>query len=463
MIEYKTIIIGAGVAGLSCGYELANNGHEPLILEKGSLIGGLAQTIEYKGYRFDIGGHRFYTKIAEVQQLWEDILGDDLITVQRLSRIYHYMQYLSYPISVGEVIRKLGIVETLRILGSYLKAKIEKGKIENLEDYIIANFGTRLYELFFKGYTEKVWGRACSEISAEWGQQRIKGLSLSEVISKALGFKSSAKSLIEQFYYPRLGCGQMYEVMGDKIMSMGGDIQLGLEVQRIYIEDSRVVGVLANGFQLECNRLVSSMPLSTLLQVMDGTPQQVIESAQQLEYRDLLVVCLIINKPDIFPDNWLYIHNDHVAVARIQNYRNWSTSMIPDDNTTCIGMEYFCDRGSRLWNTEDEALVYIATVEIQGLGLVEYGDVVDGFVVRQLHAYPAYTNNYQHHLSIIRQYLNTIPNLQTIGRNGLHRYNNMDHSILTGLYAGRNIVYEDQRYDVWGVNTERSYYETFEK
>lgn len=462
MKEYTTIIIGAGVAGLGCGYELANNGHLPLILEKGDRIGGIAQTPQYKGYRFDIGGHRFYTKIPEVQQLWHDVLGEDLITVQRLSRIYYYHQYFSYPISLIEVVQKLGIVEALRILGSYAKAKVNPPQIESLEDYIIANFGERLYSLFFKGYTEKVWGRACSEISAEWGQQRIKGLSLSEVITKALGFKSNAKSLIEQFYYPRLGCGQLYEEMGAKITNMGGEIQLKAEVQYIYLQDNRVVGVLVDGLPIECDHLVSSMPLSTLVQVMEGTPPEVIESAQQLQYRDFLVVCLIVNKPDIFPDNWIYIHNDHVAVARIQNYRNWSTSMIPDDNTTCIGMEYFCDRDSRLWNTEDEAMVYIATVELQGLGLVAYGDVIDGFVFRQPLAYPVYGNNYQHHIQVIRQYLNTIPNLQTIGRNGLHRYNNMDHSLLTGLLSARNILGNNGG-DVWEVNTERSYYETFEK
>ncbi|WP_342597380.1 NAD(P)/FAD-dependent oxidoreductase [Cyanobacterium aponinum UTEX 3222] len=462
MKEYKTIIIGAGVAGLGCGYELANSGHKPLILEKGSLIGGLAQTPQYKGYRFDIGGHRFYTKIPEIQQLWERILGESLTTVQRLSRIYYYHQYFSYPISAPEVIQKLGLVEALRILGSYLKSKVNPPQIESLEDYIIANFGERLYQLFFKGYTQKVWGRACSEISAEWGQQRIKGLSLGEVISKALGFKSNAKSLIEEFYYPKLGCGQMYEVMGEKIVSMGGEIKLGVEVEHIYIEDNRVVGVLADGLPIECDHLVSSMPLSTLLQVMDGTPQQVIESAQQLQYRDFLVVCLILNKPDIFPDNWIYVHNDNVAVGRIQNYRNWSTSMIPDDNTTCLGMEYFCDRDSGLWNTEDKALVYIASIELQSLGLANYSDVIDGFVFRQPLAYPVYGNNYQHHIQVIRQYLNMIPNLQTIGRNGLHRYNNMDHSMLTGLISARNILGRDGG-DVWEVNTERSYYETFEK
>lgn len=462
MKEYKTIIIGAGVAGLGCGYELANNGHLPLILEKGDRIGGIAQTPQYKGYRFDIGGHRFYTKIPEVQQLWHDVLGEDLITVQRLSRIYHDNKYFSYPISLSEVIKKLGLLESLRILGSYGKAKLNPPQIESLEDYIIANFGERLYRLFFKGYTEKVWGRACSEISADWGHQRIRGLSLSEVISKALGNGSTAKSLIEQFYYPRLGCGQMYEEMGAKIVNMGGEIRLGSEVDYIYRDSDRVVGVLVDGFPIECDHLVSSMPLSTLVQVIEDTPQQVIESAQQLQYRDFLVVCLILNKPNIFPDNWIYIHNDHVAVARIQNYKNWSTSMIPHTDTTCIGMEYFCNKGSDLWELPDIALVEKASVELHGLGLGDYCSVVDGFVFRQPLAYPVYGNNYQHHIQVIRQYLNTIPNLQTIGRNGLHRYNNMDHSLLTGLLSARNILGNNGG-DVWEVNTERSYYETFEK
>lgn len=464
MKEYKTIIVGAGVAGLSCGYELSKAGQQILILENGHIVGGLAQTPQYKDYRFDIGGHRFYTKIPEIQQLWEEVLGEQFITVERLSRIYWNGHYLSYPISLTEVLQKLGYGEALSILVSYVKAKIKPPQIESLEDYVIANFGERLYRLFFKGYTEKVWGRSCNEISAEWGKQRIKGLSLQEVISKALGFKSTAKSLIEQFNYPRLGCGQMYEVMGDKIVNMGGEIKLGVKVEQIYTEGNRVVGVLANKLSIDCDYLVSSIPLSNLVQSIEGVPQEVVESAKQLQYRDLLVVCLVIKKRDIFPDNWIYIHNDNVAVGRIQNYNNWSISMIPEDNITVIGMEYFCDRGSGLWETKDKALVYIASVELQNIGLAKFSDVIDGFVFRQSKAYPVYGNNYQHHIQTIRQYLQTIPNLQTIGRNGLHKYNNMDHSMLTGLLSARNILtnYDDD-HSIWDINTERSYYETFEK
>lgn len=458
------IIIGSGVAGLTCGYELVKNGYTPLILDSGDRVGGIARTDIFKGYCIDIGGHRFYTKLPEIEAIWHELLGSKFMLVNRLSRIYYKQKYYNYPIELHNAISNLGIGETLGIIKSYLLACINKTirakEPINLEEYLIDNFGDKLYRTFFKNYTEKVWGEQCVDISAEWGEQRIKGLCLQEIAKKALGFGSSSKSLISQFHYPQKGVGQMWETMAHIISKAGGTIKLNSPVQQIHVEENKVTGVLSNDVYYQAEHIVSTMSLRCLINsIVPQPPFEVVQSANSLGYRDFLIVCLIVDSQDIFPDNWIYIHDQGYKVGRIQNFKNWSKQMVVDDSKSCIGLEYFCNIGDSLYSALDEELIELATTELDGLGLCGMDKVLDGYVIRQPKAYPVYANNYEYHLSVIKSYLSGITGLQTIGRNGLHKYNNMDNSMLTGLLAARNIM--GSKLDVWNVNTERSYYETF--
>ncbi len=464
------IIIGAGPAGLTAGYELVNQGISPLIIEKLDRVGGIARTETYQGYRFDIGGHRFYTKIGEVEKLWQEVLGEDFIKVPRLSRIYYRDKYFDYPPSLINTLSNLGIIESLLIIWSYLKVKIkaliQSPKLENFEQYVTNLFGDRLYRTFFKTYTEKVWGIPCNKIQAEWARQRIKGLSLVSVARQILLGKNKAKSMIKKFDYPILGPGMMWERFQDKIEFLGGQVKLNAKVISLHAQGNRIEKII---FEQEGKRIVahgdefiSSMPITELLSVLTPKPPtEVMQAVNSLSYRDFLIVALIVNEKDLFPDNWIYIHSPEVKVGRIQNFKNWSRAMVKDENKTCLGMEYFCNEGDELWNMENAELINFAQKELEKLGLVQAGTVEDGQVIRQLKAYPVYDRDYHQHLQVIRNYLNTIENLQTIGRNGMHRYNNQDHSMLTGLLAARNTLGE--QHDLWNVNTERSYYEEFTK
>ena len=464
------IIIGAGPAGLTAAYELVKQRIFPVVLEKLDTVGGLARTETYKGYRFDIGGHRFYTKITEVEQLWREVLGEDFIKVPRLSRIYYRHKYFDYPPSLGNTLSNLGIIESLLIVWSYLKVKIkalvQPSELETFEQYVTHIFGDRLYRTFFKTYTEKVWGIPCDKIQAEWAQQRIKGLSLASVVGKILFKQNKAKSMIEEFYYPILGPGMMWERFQEKIEFQGGDVRLNTRVISVKQKANRIEKIIVeqDGEKITfCGEhFISSMPVTQLLSLLDPPPPaKVIEAVNSLSYRDFLIVALIINEADLFPDNWIYIHSPEVRVGRIQNFKNWSLAMVPDVNKTCVGMEYFCNQGDDIWNMSEEELINLATQELEKLGLAKASAVEDGTVLRQLKAYPVYDRDYNQHLQVIRNYLSTFENLQTIGRNGMHRYNNQDHSMLTGLLAAKNILGE--QHNLWEVNTERSYYEEFTK
>lgn len=460
MMNDSNIIIGAGPAGLAAAYELADRGRHPIVLEKGDMVGGMARTVMYKGFRFDVGGHRFITNIEEIQNLWESILENNLIRVQRLSRIYYRKIFFRYPLYFSDVLTTLGAIESFMAFSSYIKSRIFPYREESsFEQWVSNRFGEYLYRTFFKTYSEKVWGIPGSKIRSEWARQRIEGLSLASVFLNALTGYQKSKSLASEFYYPRLGPGMMWEGFKKDILKKGGDILLNSRAVSVHHAKARVVKLLYRQnndvVELPVSQIISSMPVNQLVAMLEPrAPDPVIKAADRLAYRSFIMVGLIIDREAVFPDQWLYIQDPEIRVGRIQNFNNWSPEMVPDHLKTALGMEYFCTIGDDLWSKSDQDLKDLASRELVYLGLLQYKDILDGFVIRQPDAYPVYGEDHQKNLKIIRDYLETIQNLQTIGRNGMHRYNNMDHSMYLGMLAARNITY-DKIYNLW--NHEETY------
>jgi protoporphyrinogen oxidase len=460
----QTLVLGGGPAGLTAGYLLGRAGRGVTVLEAEGQVGGLAKTVEIDGYRFDLGGHRFFTKSLEVETLWHEILGDEFLRRPRMSRIYWNKRYLDYPLRGPDVVRKLGPVELTRCMASYLKAAaMPKRKEESLEDWVTNRFGRRLFELFFKSYTEKVWGAPTSEIRAEWAAQRIKGLSFFSA-AKAAFFGNSGnkvKSLISEFDYPRYGPGQMWDAMTRAIEAQGGEVLLSAPVSRIELAGGRVVEVAAGGDLFELpDAVISSLPLREVVTMASpAPPREVVDAAGGLRYRDFLTVALVVDGEDLFPDNWIYIHEPDVRVGRIQNYRSWSPWMVPDPAKACVGLEYFCFAGDDLWTMSEDDLVELAASELEQLGLAARSKVERGFAIRVPKAYPIYDTDYAERVTTIRTWLDTVENLQQVGRNGLHRYNNSDHSMLTAMRAVDNLL-AGGHHDIWAVNAESVYHET---
>ena len=463
--ELPVAVVGAGPAGLTAAYLLARRGRPTIVFEASDAIGGLAQTVVRDGYRFDLGGHRFFTKSSEVSDLWDEIMGPEMLVRPRLSRIYWRGRFISYPLQASDVIAKVGPVELARCVASYGRARLRARRPDvSFEDWVTARFGRRLFELFFKTYTEKVWGVPTTELRAEWAAQRIAGLSLWEAARAALPGRrgEQPKSLIEEFRYPRLGPGQMWEEMAGRIVAAGGEVRLNSAVEGIHLEGERVAAVSAGGERVEVSAAISSAPLRSLAGIVDPAPPlEVSAAASGLRYRDFLTVALIIEGAPPFPDNWIYVHDPGVQVGRIQNYRAWSPWMTPDPERSCIGLEYFCFEGDRLWDSDEEELVELASREVEALGLVPAGRVVGGHVVRVPKAYPIYDAGYGTRIDRIRAWLDGIANLQQIGRNGLHRYNNSDHSMLTAIRAVENLC-DGIGHDIWKVNADSVYHERAE-
>lgn len=469
----RAVIIGAGPAGLTASWELSKLGMGSIILEADKIVGGISRTVNYKGYRFDIGGHRFFTKVPYVNQLWNEMLGDEFLVRPRMSRIHYRGHFFDYPLKALNALVGLGPVEAALVVLSYAKTKIAPYKEEtNFEEWVANRFGYRLYNIFFKNYTEKVWGIPCKEISADWAAQRIKNLSLTEAVRNALFGAGKSKdgkiitTLIEQFHYPRLGPGMMWESCEKQLAEQGNPTIRGAYVEKIKHKNWHVEVVYARNEAGELTeysgeQFISSMPLRELIFSLDpAPPDKVLEAAHHLRYRDYLTAVLIVNRADVFPDNWIYIHTPEVKMGRIQNYKNWSPDMVPDLNTTSLGLEYFLWEKDEEWRWEDERLVELGVKECAQLGLIEPNEVIDGTVVRMKKAYPIYDQYYHDSLETLKNYLIRFKNLQTVGRNGLHRYNNQDHSMLTAVYAARNIFGE--QYDIWAVNTESEYHEAGE-
>lgn len=471
----KVIIAGGGPAGLTAGYMLCKKGYAPEILEMDAQLGGISKTIEYNGYRFDIGGHRFFSKSKEVEDFWHEIMPTDFLKRPRQSRIFYKRKFFDYPLKPFQAFLGLGPIASVQMMLSYIWIRIHPlPKEDNLEQWLTNRFGRILFNTFFKTYTEKVWGTPCSEIQAEWGAQRIKGLSLTsalmnawkDLISGGQNKQEQIKTLIKEFEYPRLGPGQMWEICGKKIIKRNGFIHFQSRVSKIFHENTLITSFQSvhskknnqktNTFTGD--HFISTMPIRELITSFSpAPPQKIIRAANDLHYRDFITVALIINKKHIFTDNWIYIHDKDIIMGRIQNFKNWSKDLVADQEKTCLGLEYFAFEGDELWSKSDKELIDLGKKEVVKLGFATADQIHDGTVVRQKKAYPVYDKNYKNNLKMIRAYLARFTNLHLMGRNGLHKYNNQDHSMLTAMRVVENI--EGAHHDIWKVNVEKDYHE----
>ncbi|THU32404.1 NAD(P)/FAD-dependent oxidoreductase [Niastella caeni] len=460
-------IIGAGPAGLTAAYLLAKNGNEVVVFEADPrYVGGISRTEKYKGFLFDIGGHRFFSKSTEVNAFWQELLGPDLLECKRSSSIYYNRTFFSYPLVLSEVIRKLGVITSLRCFVSYIKAKLFPVKNPvSFEDWVVNNFGRLLFEIFFKSYTEKVWGIPTSKISADWAAQRIKGLSIRTIIRNAVKKDNDKiiKTLIDSFHYPRFGPGMMWEVCAQRSIAMGARVCMNTTVRSLHYHEANSSWSVSfaddttqNGF----HHIISSAPIYDLIPgIYPRVQPTALEAAKSLHYRDFITVVLILKNATTFTENWIYIHEPSVKVGRIQNFKTWSKQMVPDQTMDCYGLEYFCFEGDGMWNMEDDKLIALATKELLSLKLVKKEQVEDGYVVRQAKAYPVYDHAYKEKIHVIREELKKYENLHLVGRNGMHKYNNQDHSIMTAMYAVKNILAGEIKYDPWKVNQDAEYIE----
>ena len=464
--EPPTLVVGAGPAGLTAALKLIERGRPVVVVDQDRQVGGLARTIEYKGFRFDIGGHRFFTKVEAIAAMWRDMLGDQFLRRPRLSRIYYRGRFFDYPLKPLNAVWNLGLVTSVSVVFSRLWIQLFPIAPErSFADWVSNRFGPVLFRIFFKGYTEKVWGIPCDRIASQWAAQRIKGLSLkTAVLTMLLPSRRNGqiKSLIEEFEYPQLGPGQMWEAFAREITGAGGDIRLNSRVVALHHDGGRITSVDVDSdgtrYRQPVANVISTMPVRQLVQQLTpAPPPSVVEAAAALKYRDFLTVALIIEQRDVFADNWIYIHDDQVRVGRIQNYKNWSPHMVPDARFTCLGLEYFCFDGDGLWSSSDADLVALATRELEAIGLVTAGLVRDGTVVRVAKAYPVYDQGYEVALEAVKAFVAGFENLQLVGRNGMHTYNNQDHSMLTAMLAVGNICGES--HDLWSVNADDEYHE----
>jgi protoporphyrinogen oxidase len=478
---FKAVIVGAGPAGLTAAYALSKRRVPVVVLESDpEYVGGISRTVNYKGFRFDIGGHRFFSKSREVEDFWTEIDGENMLDRPRSSRIYYNGQFYTYPLKPFEALSKLGLIESMLCMLSFLGARLRPtSNPRTFEEWVSNQFGKRLFRIFFKTYTEKVWGMNCNEISADWAAQRIKGLSLGSAIKHALFSKKSkdtgtdkdrknvVKTLIDTFRYPRLGPGMMWEACTEKVRNLGGQVILGRKVVGCRFDPASnlwVVTAKNGGGDLEEYRgehLVSTMPIRELVaQIEPRLPEAALQAARSLRYRDFLTVGLIVHDRGRFTDNWIYIHDPSVQVGRVQNYKSWSPAMVPDAGYCSYGLEYFCYEGDGLWTTSDHELIELAKKEIQKVNLAASADVVDGCVIRQPKAYPVYDDAYQQHVSTIRKALDeNYPTVHLVGRNGMHKYNNQDHAMMTAMLTAKNILAGERKYDVWAVNQDAEYHE----
>ena len=478
--DTEVFIIGAGPAGLTAGYLLSKAGRSVTVIERDpDYVGGISRTVRYKDFLFDIGGHRFFSKSREVVDLWNEILPQDFIDRPRLSRIFYGRKYYAYPLKAFEALTNLGIFTSALCMLSYAKAKAFPVKNPKTFHQWVANqFGEKLFSIFFKTYTEKVWGMDCDDISADWAAQRIKGLSLGHAIIDALkrsaglnrrpaatlGEQGGVKTLLESFRYPRKGPGMMWETAARRIAEQGGQIRMGRTLTTLDWSDATglwtVTATLADGTTetTTARHVISSAPI-TELATSFATPLAAAENAFALRYRDFITVALITKAGRSFPDNWIYIHDPSVKVGRIQNFLSWSPEMAPE-GYACLGLEYFCFEGDGLWTSPDAELIALARREIDQIGLIRAEDVIDAAVVRQPKAYPVYDDSYQANVEAVRAEAEAkYPTLHLVGRNGMHKYNNQDHAMMTAMLTVENILAGVRTFDVWQVNEDAEYAE----
>jgi protoporphyrinogen oxidase len=469
--EAPIVIAGAGPGGLTAALQLTKRGKRPIVLEADSVVGGISRTVERDGWRFDLGGHRFFTKVPEVEALWHEILPEgDFLLRPRMSRIFYNGKFIDYPLKALNAARNVGLWESILCGFSYIWARIRPPKNEdNYENWLVARFGWRLYRTFFKTYTERVWGVPVSDMPADWAAQRVKNLDLRKAVMNAILPKrnqTDITTLIEEFQYPKFGPGMMWEVCTEKVQAAGGTVHLEARVTGINVADgaARSVTYTHNGQDIDqaASHVISTMPLRELVHTLrPAPPADVLAAADGLHYRDYLTVALVVPESRSFPDNWIYIHDPGVEVGRIQNYGSWSPYLVKDGRT-CLGLEYFVFEGDNMWAKADDELIALATKELGHLGLAQPGDVEAGYVVRVPKAYPYYDFAYKANVQTIRDYLETdAPNVHPVGRNGMHKYNNQDHSMYTAMLTVENMF--GAAHDIWSVNVEEEYHETGSK
>ncbi len=463
------VIIGAGPAGLTAAYQIAKRGDPVVVFEGDHVVGGISRTVEREGWRFDIGGHRFFTKVPEVEALWHEILPDeDFLLRPRMSRIYYDGKYYDYPLRAMNVLKNLGIIEAVRGVLSYLWARVRPPKDqENYEGWLVARFGWRLYRRFFKTYTEKVWGVPVNQMPADWAAQRVKSLNLWNAAVNAILPKRNQKditSLIEEFQYPKFGPGMMWEKCTERVRELGGRVELDHKVVGIHVEDNRattvrVVTKSGDVITQRASHVISTMPMAQLVDVFEpALPPEILQAGHDLHYRDFLTVALVIPEDRAFPDNWIYIHASEVKVGRIQNFGSWSPYLVKEGRT-CLGLEYFVFEGDELWNSPDSELIARGKKELSFLRLIpDPADIEAGYVFRMPKAYPYYDYTYKANVKKIADYLDVhASNVHLIGRNGMHKYNNQDHSMLTAMLTVENIY--GAHHNIWSVNVEEEYHE----
>jgi protoporphyrinogen oxidase len=479
-VDAEVFVIGAGPAGLTAAYCLTKESRSVIIIERDPIyVGGISRTVQYKDFLFDIGGHRFFSKSKEIVALWQEILPDDFIARPRLSRIYYNGKFFSYPLKAFEALLKLGVFTSTACMASYAYAKMfPVAPARTFHEWVRNQFGERLFQIFFKTYTEKVWGMSCDEISADWAAQRIKGLDLLTAVINGLkrslhiGRKPKAgadtvKTLIESFQYPRKGPGMMWDAAARKIRAQGGRLLMGRELVALEFDAAgnlwRIEVETTKGEResFTARDVVSSAPVRELVPRIKPVPISLLH-ARALRYRDFLTVALMVRKAELFDDNWIYIHDPSVKVGRVQNYRSWSPEMVPA-GMSCLGLEYFCFEDDNLWEASDSDLIALAKKEVAQIGLIAAEDVVDARVVRQPKAYPVYDEDYRDNIAAIRLDLEgSYPTLHMVGRNGMHKYNNQDHAMMTAMLTARNILAGERLYDVWNVNEDAQYHEAGE-
>jgi protoporphyrinogen oxidase len=466
----QIVVIGAGPAGLACAHEILKrkeNNIKLVVIEKSNNIGGLSKTTKYKNHYFDVGPHRFYTKNNEVFKYWKDLLGKDFKKVKRLTSILYKNKKFLYPVDIIDVLKKLGIKESFESVLSFIYSKLTLTKLEpkTFEDWIVKNFGKKLYLIFFKTYTEKIWGIPCNQIGAEWAAQRIKNLNFVETIKTYLfgQKKRKVKTLVNEFYYPLKGAGLMYQEISRRIKKLGGKILLDSEVDRIFHDEKKIKGVSfrkgKKNIKIKVNHLFSSMPLTYFILSLEPQPnKEILESVKKLYFRDHITVDLISKKKDLFPDNWIYIHSPELKMARVTNYNNFSKNM-SSKGSSALSVEYFSFKNDELWKMDDDLLVELAKDELEKAGLVKKRYILDGFVVRETESYPTYYLGYKSHFNRLKNYVSKFKNLSLVGRGGMYRYNNMDHSIYSGMLAGRNYCSGKNKYDLWSIKEDAEYLE----
>ena len=469
MKNFKTVIIGAGPAGMACAHELSKAGHKPVIFDLEQQPGGICRTLDYQGYLFDIGGHRFLTKSGEINELWSKMMGNDMLRVRRLSRIYYKHRFFSYPLKFFDTFLKLGAWGSWKAIASLLWCKYrKKGDITTFEGWVIRNFGRELYKVFFEHYTEKVWGVASANLSADWAEQRLRGLSLKSLLRSVFssGRKKGPKTLTEEFLYPRTGPGEFFMRFQSSIEKMGGQFYWGRKVTELKTDGNRVISVVVEDFrsdkreEIPVDGVFSTMPLPLLVRSLSPkVPLDILGASEALRFRSFIAVNVVLNTAQLFSDQWLYIQDPDVRMGRIQNYKNWSPAMVPDPSRTSLGLEYFCDEKDDFWNKSDIDLMDLAMSELEKIGIARREHLINGFVVRVPHAYPVYSMGYLENVKTVRGYLERFDNLRTLGRGGLFRYDNSDHALLSGIFTARNFLGSGD-YDIWGLHADTSYLES---